>query len=60
MEDLMDAMLQWQLMGRIGVSSATPGYTATPFVERILVYAAKFPLSDIYILLAALLCRSVA
>ena len=51
---VMDALLEVPLMGRPGLSKSR-----TLFTERILVYASKFPLSDIFIMLAALLCRNV-
>ena len=50
---LMEALLGFELMGR-------PTTTDKDFLDRMLVYVTKFPLSDMFIFLASILCRSAA
>ena len=54
LEDLMTVLLDFELLGR-----PTCG-RKLPFHTRIFVYALKFPLSDIFCLLANCLCECVA
>ena len=52
-EALMTSILRLELVGRSTVSPDVP------FDERVCVYAAKFPFSDMLLLLACLLCTGV-